>query len=152
MPKKNITKRSDFMNRLVNVYEKHEEVIIYLIVGVMTTILNLVIYYGCVFTVLNPEDKLELQIANLIAWTVGVIFAYFMNRKYVFKSKNIDIKKEATKFLSSRVVTLLMDMSIMFFTVSILRFNDKIMKIFSNILVIILNYIFSKLLVFKKDR
>lgn len=152
MPKKNITKRSDFMNRLVNVYEKHEEVIIYLIVGVMTTILNLVIYYGCVFTVLNPEDKLELQIANLIAWTVGVIFAYFMNRKYVFKSKNIDIKKEATKFLSSRVVTLLMDMFIMFFTVSILRFNDKIMKIFSNILVIILNYIFSKLLVFKKDR
>lgn len=140
------------MNRLVNVYEKHEEVIIYLIVGVMTTILNLVIYYGCVFTVLNPEDKLELQIANLIAWTVGVIFAYFMNRKYVFKSKNIDIKKEATKFLSSRVVTLLMDMFIMFFTVSILRFNDKIMKIFSNILVIILNYIFSKLLVFKKDR
>jgi len=152
MPKKNITKRSDFMNRLVNVYKKHEEVIIYLIVGVMTTILNLVIYYGCVFTVLNPEDKLELQIANLIAWTVGVIFAYFMNRKYVFKSKNIDIKKEATKFLSSRVVTLLMDMFIMFFTVSILRFNDKIMKIFSNILVIILNYIFSKLLVFKKDR
>ncbi len=140
------------MNRLVNVYKKHEEVIIYLIVGVMTTILNLVIYYGCVFTVLNPEDKLELQIANLIAWTVGVIFAYFMNRKYVFKSKNIDIKKEATKFLSSRVVTLLMDMFIMFFTVSILRFNDKIMKIFSNILVIILNYIFSKLLVFKKDR
>ena len=152
MPKKNITKRSDFMNRLVNVYKKHEEVIIYLIVGVMTTILNLVIYYGCVFTVLNPEDKLELQIANLIAWTVGVIFAYFMNRKYVFKSKNIDIKKEAKKFLSSRVVTLLMDMFIMFFTVSILRFNDKIMKIFSNILVIILNYIFSKLLVFKKDR
>ena len=78
-------------------------------------------------------------------------FAYFANRKVVFKSKNKNIKNEASKFIEARVVTLFIDMSFMWLTVSILGFNDKIMKIISNILIVILNYIFSKLFVFIKE-
>lgn len=139
------------MKSVFKLYKKYEEVIIYLIVGTLTTILNLATYYLCVFTFLNPENKIELQIANIIAWLVGVIFAYITNRKYVFKSNDSEVKKEAIKFLGARIVTLLLDMFFMFLTVSFLRFNDKIMKLISNILVIVLNYIFSKLLVFKKN-
>lgn len=139
------------MKSVFKLYKKYEEVIIYLIVGSLTTILNLATYYLCVFTFLNPENKIELQIANIIAWLVGVIFAYITNRKYVFKSNDSEVKKEAIKFLGARIVTLLLDMFFMFLTVSFLRFNDKIMKLISNILVIVLNYIFSKLLVFKKN-
>ncbi len=140
------------MYKIKKFFKKYEEIVVYLIVGVLTTALNLLTYYLCVFTFLNPQDKVELQMANIIAWIVGVIFAYYANRKYVFKSKNVDVKKEATKFLGARIVTLLFDMLTMFITVSVLKLNDKIMKLISNFLVILLNYIFSKLLVFKKKR
>lgn len=79
------------------------------------------------------------------------MFAYFANRKVVFKSKNKNIKNEVSKFVSARVVTLLIDMAFMWLTVSFLGFNDKIMKIISNIIIVILNYVFSKLFVFIKE-
>ena len=81
------------MYKIKKFFKKYEEIVVYLIVGVLTTALNLLTYYLCVFTFLNPQDKVELQMANIIAWIVGVIFAYYANRKYVFKSKNVDVKK-----------------------------------------------------------
>lgn len=139
------------MKKIKELYLKYEEVINYLFIGVCTTIISLIVYYVCVLTLFNPEKPLLLQCANILSWIIAVAFAYFANRKVVFKSKNKNIKNEASKFIGARVVTLFIDMSFMWLTVSILGFNDKIMKIISNILIVILNYIFSKLFVFIKE-
>lgn len=138
------------MNKLIEIYKKHKEIINYLIVGGLTTIVSLATYYICVCTFLNPDNPVELQTANIISWIVAVFFAYFTNKKYVFESKEKNILKEGTKFIGSRVTTLLLDMLVMYVGVTILRFNDKIIKIISQILVIVGNYIISKLFVFRK--
>lgn len=134
------------------IYLKYKEIINYLIFGVLTTIVSLLTYYLLVLTILNPNNPIELQIANIISWITCVTFAYITNRKYVFDSKNKNILKEITKFYSSRLTTLFLDMIIMFIFVTKLHFNDKIIKIIVQIVIIILNYILSKLLVFKKDK
>ena len=94
---------------------------------------------------------LELQIANVVAWIISVLFAYITNRKYVFVSKNNNKLKELMSFCLARVATLLMDMVLMYFGVNILLFNDKLVKIVSQVVVIVSNYVFSKLFVFKKS-
>ena len=128
---------------------KYKEIINYLIFGVLTTLVSLLTYYLLVYTILNPNKPLELQIANIISWITCVTFAYITNRKYVFNSKDKNIIKEIIKFYSSRLSTLFIDMLIMFIFVTKLNFNDKIIKIIVQIIIIILNYILSKLLVFK---
>ncbi len=138
-----------FWNWGWGVYHRNEELWNYLIVGFLTTVVSLVIYFICTETFLNPQDKLELQIANVISWTVAVGFAYVANRVVVFKSKNKDKFREACKFVGARIVSLLMDMGAMFIMVSLLHWNDKIGKIITQVMVIIVNYIFSKLFVFK---
>lgn len=139
------------MKKIINLYKKYEEIINYLIVGGLTTVVSLVTYYACVLTILNPKDALELQIANIISWVVSVSFAYITNRIFVFKSKSKNILKEITSFVSARVITLLLDMFIMFLMVTLMGINDKISKIIVQVVVIVLNYIFSKLFVFKKS-
>ena len=94
-------------------YRKYREIINYLIVGGLTTILALGVYYGSVLTFLDPQDKVQLQIANILSWTAGVIFAYVTNRKFVFESKEKNKLKEFSSFIGARIITLLMDMAIM---------------------------------------
>ena len=130
----------------------NKEVLMYLIFGALTTIVALASYYALTYTVLDANNSIQLQIANVISWVGGVIFAYVTNRKYVFESKNKNKVAEAGKFVSARLVTLLMDMSIMFVGVTLLKGNDKILKIISQIVVIVSNYVFSKLIVFKKEK
>jgi putative flippase GtrA len=130
-------------------YKKHEEIVNYLIVGVLTTVVSLVTYFACTLTFLNPHVAWELQLANLISWVCAVAFAYVTNRIFVFKSKNKNILKEVSSFTYSRIVTLLMDMFIMFIIVTVLKGNDKIGKLVSQVVVTIGNYILSKLFVFK---
>lgn len=127
-----------------------KEVILYVVFGVLTTIVSLVTYYICVGTFLNAENAIQLQIANIIAWIISVAFAYITNRKFVFESTNKNKLGEATKFVTSRIATLLMDMFIMFLGVTLLKLNDGIIKIISQVLVIVANYVFSKIFVFKK--
>lgn len=133
-----------------DIYHKNEEIWNYLIVGFLTTLISLITYYISVSTFLNPNNAKELQIANIISWIISVAFAYITNRIFVFKSKEKNIKKEATSFVSSRIITLILDMLCMFIIVIILHLNDKIGKIISQIIVVIGNYIISKLFVFKK--
>ena len=133
-----------------NIYTKHKEIINYLIVGVLTTTVSLLTYYLLVLTILNPNNPLELQIANITSWIIAVTFAYIPNRIFVFNSKDKKIIKEALKFYTSRLSTQFIDMLLMFIFVSKLNFNDKIIKIIIQVIVTILNYIISKLLVFKK--
>lgn len=131
-------------------YLKYKEIVNYLIVGVLTTVISLAVYYLCTITFLNPKNAFQLQLANLISWVVSVTFAYFTNRKYVFESKNPHIFQEASAFFLARVGTLLMDMGIMFLCVTLIGMNDKIAKLISQIVVIIGNYIISKWFVFRK--
>ncbi len=138
------------MKKIFNIYHKYEEIINYLIVGVLTTIVSLFVYYLCTAFFLNPENGFQLQLANVIAWVISVAFAYITNRLFVFKSKEKNIVKEATSFVGSRIISLIMDMFIMFVIVSVLHFNDKIGKLISQIIVIVANYVLSKLFVFKK--
>lgn len=135
------------MNEL---YEKYREIIAYLIVGICTTIVSLAVYYFCVLTFLNPEDAIQLQLANIISWVCAVLFAYFTNRKFVFKSQSDEVGKEFSSFVGSRVATLLMDMGIMFLAVTVLGFNDKIAKLVVQVVVTVGNYVLSKFWVFKK--
>lgn len=140
------------MNKLINIYNKNKEIINYLIIGILTTIVSLASYYLLTFTILNPNNAFELQLANIISWILSVLFAYITNRKYVFSSTNKNIKKELSKFISSRFTTLLIDMGLMALLVTILNFNDKLVKLIVQIIVIVLNYIFSKLFVFKEQK
>lgn len=138
------------MDKIKDLYLKYKEIINYLIFGVLTTVVSLVTYYICVYTFINPEEAVQLQIANVISWFFGVAFAYITNRKFVFESNEQNKIKEASKFVTSRIATLLMDMAIMFIGVTLLKFNDKIIKIVSQVVVIIANYLLSKIIVFNK--
>ena len=140
------------MNKIKELYLKYKEIINYLIFGVLTTVVSLVTYYICVYTILAPDNAVQLQIANVISWIISVAFAYITNRKFVFESKEKNKIKEASKFVTSRIATLLMDMVIMYVGVTVLKFNDKIMKLISQVVVIVMNYILSKILVFKKEK
>ncbi len=138
------------METVKTLYLKYKQIINYLIVGGLTTVVSLGIYYLCVVTFLDPLNPVQLQIANIISWIAAVTFAYFTNRKYVFESSSSDYLAEAGKFYLSRVSTLFIDMAIMFITVSVFGMNDKIAKIIVQVVVTVTNYIFSKYLVFNK--
>ena len=86
------------------IYIKYKEIINYLIFGILTTLVSLLTYYLLVFTILNPNNPIELQLANIISWITCVTFAYITNRKYVFNSIDKNIKKELIKFYSSKIL------------------------------------------------
>ena len=136
--------------RFIEFYKEHKEGINYLIFGALTTVLSLVVYYILTMTFLSPENAFQLQVANILSWIVGFLFAYVTNRKFVFESNNNNVFKEFISFFLSRISTLLLDMLIMFIFVTILKFNNQIMKLVSQILVILSNYILSKCFVFKR--
>ena len=137
------------MQKILKIYKKYEEIINYIIVGGLTTIVSLLTYYICVFTILNSKFVLQLQLANIISWISCVTFAYFTNRKYVFKSKNTNKLKEGFNFYLSRISTLIIDMLFMMLFVTIFSINDKIAKLLVQFIILVLNYVFSKLFVFK---
>ena len=127
--------------------ERFKEIILYLIFGVLTTAVNIVVYFIC-----SRFLHLEVLSSNIIAWLLSVLFAYFTNRKFVFKSKAEEIStilKECINFFLGRLGTGILDTVIMFVSVDLLAFNDVVMKVLSNIIVIVLNYLISKLLVFR---
>lgn len=139
------------MDKIKELLVKYREIIVYLIVGVLTTIFSWgVAFLGKMF--LDVEgSSLQNFINNVLSWVAGVLFAYPLNRKWVFRSTNPQVLKEFTGFASSRVSTLLMDIVIMWLTVNIFNMNYWIAKIFiSSVIVTIANYVFSKLLIFKK--
>lgn len=128
-----------------NIIQKNKEIIIYLVFGVLTTVVNIVVYY--IFSNLLHMNYL---FSNAMAWFLSVLFAYVTNRKYVFDSKNNQIIKEAISFFGSRLATGIMDMMLMWFLVNFNIVNDVVAKVVVNVIVVILNYILSKLVVFKK--
>ena len=142
------------IKRIKELYIKYKEIINYLIFGVLTTLVNLITKYILLFTILNPTNGFQLQIAIIISWIAGVLFAYFTNRKFVFESKNENKLKEFISFVVARIATLLLEMFIMWFFVTLLKLNSDlyvvIFTLVAQVAVVIGNYIFSKLFVFKK--
>lgn len=140
------------LNKIIELIKKYREIVSYLIVGGMTTVVSMAVFYISVWTFLDGNNPFQLQVANVLSWIAGVSFAYVTNRKYVFESKNSNILQELTKFVGARVVTLLQDMAVMFILTSLLSINYNFAKIFSAVLVVIINYVLSKLFVFKSEK
>ena len=134
------------------IYHKNEELWNYLIVGGLTTVVGYLSKVLLTISLFNPEKPLELQYAVVLSNVIAIVFAYLPNRIYVFKSKNNKIFKEFCTFFGSRVSTILLDMSMMWFFVTLLHLNYYVFALVTNILVIILNYLFSKIFVFKKEQ
>ncbi len=139
------------LRKIKSLYFKYEEIINYLIIGVLTTVVSLGSYFIFTHTFLD-SSALGIQIANVLSWICAVSFAYITNRKFVFKSKNMNIVKEIINFFGSRVFSLLAEMLAMFIMATILGIDDLISKIVCQIIVTVLNYILSKLFVFKKEK
>lgn len=132
---------------MLKLIKKNKETVLYLIFGICTTIINIFVYGFSVNILL-----LNTVTSTTIAWIISVIFAYITNRKFVFNSntKNIMlILKEFISFMICRITTGLLDVGIMYIFVDKLNYNGMIIKIASNVLVIIINYIVSKLVIFK---
>ena len=127
---------------------KYEDVLAYLFFGVLTTAVNYIVYLPC-YNLLH----LSAAVSNAIAWVAAVAFAYVTNKPFVFKSHDWSARTvipELTKFVGSRVVSGVLETGIIFVTVDLLKWNGNIMKLITSILVVIFNYVASRLLVFKK--
>lgn len=128
---------------------KYKDVILYGFFGVCTTIANIVTYW-----LFAQKMHVPVMISTVIAWIVAVVFAYLTNRKWVFHSTahgTSEIIKEIISFFSCRIATGIVDWLCMFIFVEKLGMNDMIIKTGANVLVIILNYVASKLVIFKHD-
>ena len=140
------------INKIKGLYLKYKEIINYIIVGGLTTLVSIASFYIVRFFVLTQNNQLHIQIATIISWILAVLFAFFANKKYVFESKKKGKDKliEMIKFFLSRLTTLLIEMISMWVLTSPLSINDKISKIIVQFIILVLNYLFSKLFVFKK--
>ncbi len=131
----------------VSWYNKAKEVLWYGFFGVLTTLINIVSFYFL------DKAGMDVYIANLLAWVLSVLFAFVTNKLFVFRSKSMQFSvflKEMISFFFFRLLSLGIDMGGMFICLNFLSMGKMISKIFMNVIVIIANYIFSKLFVFKK--
>ena len=140
-------KAHPFFGRLLNY-----EFISYIFFGVLTTVVNYLVFF------LMPRFEsggLDLVLANTAAWIAAVAFAFVTNKLYVFESKDRTrsaVLSELVPFVTCRLLSLVMETLILYVTVTLLRFNEPLMKILSGILVIIVNYFASKYLIFRKEK
>ena len=134
--------------------QKHREILVYLIVGGLTTVVSwaakflwiFVFYAGTAY-----PTSTQNFILSVVEWVAGVAFAYPMNRKWVFRSSNPKILQEASGFVLSRVATLLLNILVMQLLVNLLHVNFYVSTVIAAVLVIVGNYVFSKLFVFNKE-
>jgi len=136
------------LKKLVNIIfeliKKNKEIIMYGIFGVLTTLVNIFVYF-----ILVRVFNFHYLISTIISWIISVLFAYFTNKKYVFESKGNNYLKEIFAFIGFRILSGIIEIVLMYLFVDTLTFDDLISKVITNIVVVLLNYIFSKLFVFK---
>lgn len=138
------------MGKLKSLWQKYKEVLLYLFFGGVTTVVN----YG-VFVLCGHVLHMDVVPANIIAWVIAVIVAFVTNKLWVFESKSWNIKtagKEFGEFVLARLSTLVIETILLWIFVDKLHVNDLIMKIITNIIVVVLNYIFSKFIIFKRKK
>ncbi len=127
------------------IFWKYQDIIIYFIVGCLSTFVNLLSY--AFYRLFIPSYLINI----VLSWLTSLVFAFFMNRKYVFKSKNNKIKQEFLSFTISRLLTLGMEILFMYLLVDLIQINDLIAKVIVQFLVFLANYLFGKFIVFKKE-
>jgi len=151
------------MKMIITIFNKYKEIITYIIFGILTTLVNLFAFW--LFTKIFGEELYLVN--NAIAWVVGVVFAYITNKLFVFESKSWNLKlitKEITGFLGARIFSFLVEEGGMFLFISVLGLGEKtltllgftitgqfIVKILLAVIVVILNYVFSKFFIFRKQ-
>lgn len=133
--------------RIVETVKKHWDIFVYLFFGVLTTVVNYMVY-------LPAYNWLHISaaVSNILAWGVAVAFAFVTNKPFVFQSRDwsrTTVIPELIKFVSCRIASGAVETVILFITVDIFSWNGNIWKLFTQILVVILNYVGSKLLVFR---
>ena len=136
------------MNKIIELVKKHWDIVTYLFFGVLTTVVNYAVYLPC-YNLLG----LSASVSNVIAWVVAVVFAYLTNKPWVFKSHDWSMQTvvpELAKFIACRVGSGVLETGIIFVFVDWLGFDGNVFKLVTSVLVVVLNYIGSKLLVFKK--
>ena len=138
------------IRKLLELYHRYEDVVSYLFFGVLTTIVNYLVYLPCYYWL-----GLGGTVSNVIAWVLAVAFAFLTNKPFVFKSHDWSapvVLPELGKFLGCRVGSGVLETAIIFVTVDLLNWNAAWMKLATNVMVVILNYFGSKLLVFRKNK
>jgi len=140
------------IKKCINFYKKYEEIINYLIAGVLSTVVGWTVKFFLAAVILDVDIPWHNMMQSFLSWTASVIFSYFINRKFVFKSIETDQVKEAFKFTTSRLSTLVLDMLVMVVMVNIMGLNFTFSVMSSAVIVIIINYILSKLFVFNKKK
>lgn len=137
------------MKRIRDLLAKYKSVIAYLFFGVCTTAVNVIVYDICYH---------RIQMANVpatvVAWVLAVLFAYITNKLFVFDSRSFApslLKKEIPAFFGCRLLTGVLDVVIMYLAVDCMHWNSTLWKLISNILVILLNYVASKTVIFRKE-
>jgi len=136
------------IRKIRSLVEKYWDIITYLIFGVLTTVVNYMVYLPA-YNLLG----LSASVSNVLSWAVAVAFAYLTNKPFVFKSHDwsrATVIPELTKFVSCRIASGAMETVILLITVDLLGWNGNIWKLLTQVLVVILNYVFSKLIVFRK--
>lgn len=137
------------MEILKTLLKKYRELIVYLVFGVLTTVVNYIVYLPC-YNLLG----LNASISNLIAWVAAVAFAFVTNKPFVFQSYDWSagvVIPELTKFMGTRIGSGALETLILFLSVDLAGMNGNVWKLLTSVLVVILNYIGSKLLVFRKN-
>ena len=134
------------VNMIKKIYIKYKEIINYLIAGFLTLIVSISSY-----ALLAKILHIYYIISNIVSWILAVLFAYYVNRKFVFKSTSTNKEKinEIINFFKYRILSLIIETILMYLLVDIILINDLISKVIVQIIVIILNYLFSKFLIFK---
>lgn len=138
------------VRKCAGLLERYREVLNYLFFGVLTTLVNLVGYF-----VLTRAFGVNYMASTAVAWALSVLFAYITNKIWVFESRDTSpgvVLRELVSFVGCRLFSGILDMAVMYLCVSVWGMPDGPVKIFSNILVIVLNYIFSKLFIFRKGK
>ena len=133
-----------FRDKINELYRQNKEIINYVIVGVLTTIVSIGSYYLFRFLTKN------YIVLSIVSWVLSVTFAYFTNRAFVFESKEKNIVMEISKFVGSRLFTLGLEVVLMILFVSIMKVNDMVAKITLQFVILVTNYLLSKLFVFRK--
>ena len=128
--------------------QKHREIVSYIFWGVMTTAVNYAAYF-----LLRNVFLVPLVAGNAAAWAVSVLFAYFVNKLFVFRSKDWAWRvalRELWQLVASRLFSLGLEMGILWLFVDMLCFDDTVIKLIANVVVVVVNYVLSKFIIFKK--
>lgn len=133
------------LTKLLKIYKKNKEVINYIIVGGLTTLISIATYF-----LFAKFFHIDYIVSTILSWVISVTFAYITNKIYVFESKNNKFIKEIIDFFKYRLLSLLIEVVIMYMFVELVKMDDGLAKIIVQVIVFVLNYLFSKLFVFKK--